>query len=52
VKADARGLAPLYTGYHSPFELRAAGRLDGPDSDLERLGAIFAGPAPWMRDGF
>ena len=52
VKADARGLAPLYTGFESPFALRAQGRIDGPDDDLARLGALFAGPAPWMRDGF
>jgi predicted acetyltransferase len=52
VRVDARGLAPLYTGYHSPFDLRAQGRLDGPDADLARLGAAFAGPAPFMRDGF
>ena len=52
VRVGARGLAPLYTGYQSPFDLRAAGLLDGPDGDLERLAALFAGPAPWMRDGF
>ena len=52
VKADARGLAPIYTGRESPFALRAAGRVDGPDGELARLGALFAGPAPWMRDGF
>ena len=47
-----RGLAALYTGYQSPFALRGLGRLDGPDGDLEALGALFAGPAPCMRDGF
>jgi len=52
VKVDARGLAPIYTGYESPLALRAVGRVDGPDDDLARLGALFAGPAPWMRDGF
>ncbi len=52
VRVGARGFAPVYTGYQSPFDLRAAGLLAGPDGDLERLAAIFAGPAPWMRDGF
>lgn len=52
VRITARGLAPLWTGFQSPFDLRTAGLLDGPDGDLERLAPLFAGPAPWMRDGF
>ena len=52
VKVDARGLAPIYTGFENPLALQAQGRVDGSDADLALLGALFAGPAPWMRDGF
>jgi predicted acetyltransferase len=49
---DIRGLAALYTGYLSPEELRATGLVDGPPEDLAALGAIFAGPSPWMAEIF
>jgi predicted acetyltransferase len=49
---DVRGLAALYTGYLSPEELRATGLVEGPDDELAVLGALFAGPSPWMSDIF
>jgi predicted acetyltransferase len=52
VQLDVRGLAPLYTGYLSPQVLKAAGLLDGPEADLRSAAAAFAGPVPWMREGF
>ena len=52
LQLDVRGLAPLYTGYLSPQALRAAGLLDGPEADLRSAAAAFAGPVPWMREGF
>ncbi len=52
VRVDVRTLAPIYTGFASPRELRPAGGVDGPGADLDALGALFAGPAPWMREGF
>jgi predicted acetyltransferase len=52
VRIDVRGLAALYTGHLAPGELKATGYLNGPDEDLARAGAVFAGPAPWMSDIF
>jgi predicted acetyltransferase len=52
IQVDVRGLAPLYSGYLAPLELRAAGHIAGPDADLATLGLVFAGPTPWMPDHF
>ena len=52
VDPSIRGLAALYTGHLSAFQLQLMGRLDGPESDLDQATAIFAGPAPWMSDRF
>ncbi|MGE0480765.1 MAG: enhanced intracellular survival protein Eis [Phycisphaerae bacterium] len=52
VRADIRGLAPLYTGYLSAEELQTTGLLAGPAEELAALSAAFAGPAPWMNDRF
>jgi predicted acetyltransferase len=49
---DVRGLAALYTGYLGAEELRVAGLCDGPDAELARASALFAGPAPWLADHF
>jgi predicted acetyltransferase len=52
LKCDARGLAPLYSGFLPPAELRAIGWIDGPDAALETASRIFAGPEPWMPEIF
>jgi predicted acetyltransferase len=52
IQLDVRGLAPLYTGHLSPQALQAAGLLEGPEPDLHAAAVVFAGPAPWMTEGF
>ena len=52
ISLDARALAPLYTGFMTPRELRAIGALDGPDSSLTAAAAAFAGGAPSLQDMF
>jgi len=49
---DIRGLASLYTGHYSPFELRTMGLLDGNDATLATARDVFAGTRPWMPDMF
>jgi len=52
VTVDVRSLATLYTGHLSPRALKSVGAIEGGDSELATLGAMFAGPAPWMPDMF
>ena len=52
IGCDIRSLASIYTGFASPEEARARGAMVGPAADLSSLGAIFAGPAPWIREMF
>jgi predicted acetyltransferase len=52
VELPIRGLAPLYSGFMSPEELRLAGLIEGPEAELARLRTFFAGPAPYTTDGF
>jgi predicted acetyltransferase len=52
VAIDVRGLAALYSGYMPADELRVAGLCAGPEADLARASALFAGPAPWLADHF
>ena len=52
IKVDVRSLAAVYTGFLSPFALRTIGEIEGGDLELATLGTLFAGPAPWMPDGF
>ncbi len=47
-----RGLAGMFTGHLSPHEAQAAGLIDAGPRSLAALQALFAGPAPWMRDFF
>jgi predicted acetyltransferase len=49
---DVRGLASMYTGYASAYELSAAGYIDAAEADLLAANAIFAGPTPWLADFF
>jgi predicted acetyltransferase len=51
-RTNVRGLAALYTGFHSPADLRAAGHADADDATVAAASALFAGPAPWMADHF
>jgi len=52
LRLDVRGLAPLYSGHLSPWQLRQAGLLDGDEAALDLAAALFAGPAPAMSDMF
>ena len=47
---DVRGLAALYSGHLSPEEIHALGYLTGDARAWAALGAIFAGPRPWMTE--
>ncbi len=52
LRADVRGLAPLYTGLHTAAEIATAGLLTGDPKALAKASLLFAGPAPWMPDYF
>jgi predicted acetyltransferase len=52
ISAHVRDLAALYSGFMSPAELLTLGTLVASDADLALLGAVFAGPRPWMPDMF
>jgi len=52
VTLDVRALAALYSGFQTPYALRAAGLLDGDGDSLATLAAIFAGPEPWCADHY
>jgi predicted acetyltransferase len=52
LRTSVRGLAAMYTGFHSPADLRAAGHADADDATLAAAAALFAGPSPWMADHF
>jgi predicted acetyltransferase len=47
-----RGLAALYTGFHSPATLRAAGLLEGTEQDARLAEAVFRGGPSWTPDFF
>jgi len=52
VRIDIRSFAQLFTGLRSPAELALIGRIEGTSEELEKAGAIFSGPKPWLRDVF
>lgn len=52
LKLNIRGLASLYSGHQTTFELQSLGLADGPERDLELASTIFAGPPPAMSDRF
>ncbi len=52
LKADIRGLAPLYTAFLSPQALKSIGMLDADDQVLRIANNLFAGPEPWMPEIF
>lgn len=50
VRATARGLATLLTGYYTPRQAALLGEVSGTDADLAAAGAIFSGGTPVMTD--
>lgn len=52
VVLDERALASLYTGFATPWALRALGRLEASDAACEDLSALFGGPTPCIVDMF
>jgi len=49
---DIRFLAPLYSGWLSPWQLRLAGAIQGSDQTIAIAAQIFAGSPPWLPDFF
>lgn len=47
-----RGVSPLFSGFVSPAQLRAAGQIDANDRAIASATTTFAGPEPWMPDMF
>jgi predicted acetyltransferase len=53
VRVDVRGLAALYSGHATPWELRIAGQLAAAEEEpLRALASVFAGPAAATPDFF
>lgn len=52
VRLDAGALAAVYAGFLDPRALARLGRVEGSPADLAAAAAVFAGPAPWMREIF
>lgn len=52
IQLDVRALAAVFSGFCHPSEVQAAGLLRADASDLARLGAVFAGPSPYLQDQF
>jgi len=48
LRLGVRGLAPLYSGFLSPRDLRLAGQLEADDEGCAAAGRVFAGAAPFM----
>lgn len=52
LRLDVRGLAPLYTGLFTPYQLQAIGLIEATDVALSTAAMLFAGSEPWMSDHF
>jgi predicted acetyltransferase len=52
IRLDVRALAAIFTGFCHPSEMLAAGLLSAEAGDLARLGAVCAGPSPFILDAF
>lgn len=52
LKADIRGLAPLYSGLYSPAQAALLGLVEGDEEALAIAATAFAGTTPWMADPF
>ncbi|HYE60652.1 MAG TPA: GNAT family N-acetyltransferase [Phycisphaerales bacterium] len=49
---DARTLAAMYSGFHTPQQLRSVGKLRGGDRGVLAAAAAFAGATPSLQDMF
>lgn len=52
LQIDVTGLAPLYTGLFTPYQLQLTGQLDATETALSTASQLFAGASPWMPDFF
>jgi len=53
VRLSIRALAPLYTGFMSADDGISLGWLDAANGEtIETMNSVFAGPSPFMSDGF
>jgi predicted acetyltransferase len=52
IQLDVRALAAVFSGFSHPSEMQAAGLLSADANDVARLGAVFAGPSPYLQDQF
>ena len=52
LRCGVRGLAPLYSSMLAPHELARIGWLEADRASLGIAARLFAGPQPWMPDGF
>ena len=52
LKLPIRALAPLYTGFYTPYQLQQAGHLEASNQSLSMASQIFAGSPAWMPDFF
>lgn len=52
LRLHIRALAPLYTGFLSPRQLRDAGWLEGDEAEGDRATGVFGGATPWMPDHY
>ncbi|MCA1993080.1 MAG: GNAT family N-acetyltransferase [Coleofasciculus sp. S288] len=52
LQLDIRGLAPLYTGLFTPYQLQLIGHIEASDAALAIATQLFTGSAPWMPDKF
>ncbi|NJK79187.1 MAG: GNAT family N-acetyltransferase [Chloroflexaceae bacterium] len=50
LRLDIRDMAPLYSSFMTPHELRLISTLDGLEPDMMLATAAFAGPRPWMSE--
>ena len=52
IQLDVRALAAVFSGFCHPREMQAAGLLTATLADADLLGAVFAGPRPFLLDAF
>lgn len=52
LKLGCRGLATLYSGLFSAYDLQRCGMLEGSDTALATAAQLFGSSSPWMPDFF